>query len=73
MKKAKLRRRQAVKLKELEARFTDAGIMVSKMEIRGKLKRLLKGALPKAEMKEFMPLWRGLHRDYLRFGDRSRA
>ena len=69
MKKAKLRRR----LEELEASTSDLGILAAKLDIADETERSFCGSLKPRDMREFMTLWRGLHRQYLHFGDRSQA
>jgi hypothetical protein len=69
LKKAKLRRR----LEELEASLSDLGILAAKLDISPETDLSFRGSLPAVDMREFMTLWRDLHRDYLCFGERSRA
>ena len=69
MKKAKRRRR----LEELEASVVDLGILAAKLDISPETDLSFRGSLPAVDMREFMTLWRDLHPNYLRFGDRSRA
>jgi len=69
LKKAKLRRR----LEELEASISDLGILAAKLDIADETERAFCASLKPRDMREFMTLWRDLHPNYLRFGDRSRA
>ena len=69
VKKAKLRRR----IEELEASVVDLGILAAKLDISPETDLSFRGSLPAVDMREFMSLWRDLHPNYLRFGDRSRA
>jgi hypothetical protein len=69
LKKTKLRRQ----LEEIEASISDLGILAAKLELADKTELSFVGSLPARDLREFMSLWRGLHQDYLRFGDRSRA
>jgi hypothetical protein len=68
LKKAKLRR-----LEELKASISDLGILAAKLDIADETELNFVGSLKPRDMREFMTLWRDLHRDYLRFGERSRA
>jgi len=74
MKKAKKTHRVAEVRAENEAKISDLGLMAAKFDIdANEMERFIKEALPKDERREFMSLWRDLHQDYLRFGDRARA
>jgi hypothetical protein len=69
LKKAKLRRR----LEELEASISDLGILAAKLDIADETELNFVGSLKPRDMREFITLWRDLHPNYLRFGERSRA